>query len=58
MIHFFLPSFTCLESARWPNSKWSAPITMLFPAPVSPVMTEKPGKNWILSSSISVKSFM
>ena len=41
--HFCAPAFIARTSARSPNSKFIAPKRMLFPAPVSPVITEKPG---------------
>ena len=50
-----LPDLMALLSARLPSSRPMAPRMMLLPAPVSPVMTEKPGYSLISSSSMSVK---
>ena len=41
--HRSLPALMALLSARLPRSSPMAPRMMLFPAPVSPVMTENPG---------------
>ena len=49
------PCLMLFESARCPNNNPMAPKMIDFPAPVSPVITENPGCNSILSSSISVK---
>ena len=55
MTHLSLSILMDLLSARLPSSKPMAPRMMLLPAPVSPVMTEKPGYILMFNSSMSVK---
>ena len=52
------PVFMTSLLALAPNARSIALIMILFPAPVSPVMTLKPLSNAISSSSINIKSFI
>ena len=52
-MHLLAPLRIAFTSALCPRSNPIAPSMMDFPAPVSPVMTEKPGSNAISSLSIS-----
>ena len=54
-VHFSAPCLMLFTSARCPITSPSAPSMMLFPAPVSPVITEKPERKSMSSSSISAK---
>ena len=56
--HFFSPLRITAESARAPNSNCSASNIIDLPAPVSPVITDKPLVNSNLSSLISTKFLM
>ena len=50
--HFAAPVLTARASARPPSSMPSAPSMILLPAPVSPVITVKPGSTLMSSRSI------
>ena len=52
-MHFDAPFLIAFTSARCPNNNPIAPKMIDFPAPVSPVITEKPDVKLISSLSIN-----
>ena len=52
-IHFFVVSFKDYKSALLPKTNPKAPNKMDFPAPVSPVMIDKPDEKSIVNSLIN-----
>ena len=53
MTHFFVLSLFTDKSARLPNNSDIPSTKIVLPAPVSPVITEKPELNEIFNSSIN-----
>jgi len=55
MTHFSSLFFKEVKSALFPNTNPNAPKRIDFPAPVSPVIIEKPFEKSIVSFSIKAK---
>ena len=56
--HFFLSSFKLDRSALFPKINAKPPKRIDFPAPVSPVIIEKPSEKFTNKLSIRAKFFM